>query len=39
MDGLTPQGPNRNRGAEALLSYLLAWQALVQGPFPREEAP
>lgn len=34
MDGLTPKGPNHNRGAEALLSYLLAWQALVQGPFP-----
>lgn len=37
MDGLTPHGPNRNRGAEALLSYLLAWQALVQGVFPQVE--
>lgn len=35
MDGLTPHGPNQNRGAEALLAYLLAWQALVQGVFPQ----
>ena len=33
--GLTPHGPNQNRGAEALLAYLLAWQALVQGVFPQ----
>ncbi len=39
MDGLTPTGPNRNRGAEALLSYLLTWQALVQGPFPQGGHP
>ncbi|GGM96050.1 hypothetical protein GCM10007092_07020 [Thermus composti] len=37
MDGLTPKGPNPNRGAEALLSYLLSWQALAQGVFPRVE--
>ena len=35
MDGLTPHGPNQNRGAEALLAYLLAWQALVEGVFPQ----
>ena len=37
FDGITRDGPNKNAGAESVLSYLLAWLSLRSAAMPRPD--